>query len=504
MKSKNSVGQTLAMYSGFSGVNTSVPDVAMESPQAQAFVFTDNLWCSPDGYLSNERPLARVGTDTDPISHLRFYAGRPTAVAYAVRLAGATELRILDRAGARHDLWPRDATPTSCIFNKKVVFVGGGSLAPAVFDGSAWGLLNSADSKGASYCCTVNNRLVFSGYDRNKTEVIVSRVNREDVMASDEVPGEASVTKAFRMNVANLLGTADYVRGVSPFGDGYLAIFTNDRVLVYSAPADYTQWALDTSVNIQVGTISHNTISAVGDEVFFCSRSGVHSLRRSALNGTTVFTRPLSRQVGSIYRKLLASVRRQGDISALYDPDNGRYTIFFPVGSSLTYRLALDVVPRADEQSESIGTWSLSSFGGLTCAAALAGNTVAGSIGGFYSVGAEYDDGLRGEGTADTPFLWHGDILSVKQSQSLVLHASGDGRVIVSATSESGRDLGQVEFDISTGDGPGRTDVLGVPIQSQFERPFRHSYVGVRLRIRVESGEKQVRISAIGIRLMEI
>lgn len=502
MKSQNSTGQSVKLYRGFAGIDAAASEVNMETPDAQALVSLDNAWCSPYGYLSNERPITPVGDEQSAVSHVRFYAGRVRAVVYAARLAGRTNLRVLDRPGAAQPEWPADVSPASCVFNNKTIVVGGRALMPQAFDGTSWSELSSDDAKGAKFSCVVSNRLVLAGFDRNKTEIIVSRVDREDILASDEEPGESSVIKAFRINVANLLGTADEIKGVAAFETNKLAIFTNDRTIVYSAPADQTQWQLDPRVNVNVGTISHNTIAASGDEVFFCSRVGVHALRRSSLNGETVFTRPLSRRVERIYRRLVGMVRNKADISAMFDPDNGRYTVFFPVGA-VCHRLSLDVSPRATEDSDSIGMWSLSSFAGLTCGDALAGNSVFGSASGLMTLGAEYDSGPRGAGAAVTPILWHGDILSIKQSHTLLLHASGNGRVVVRAESESGRDLGAVAFDIAT-EGEPRTDVAGVPLLEQFERPFSNSYTGLKLTIEIEDGNEQVRIFAVGIRQKEI
>jgi len=491
----------LRLYRGFSGLNTATSEIALESPDAQALTELDNLWCSPRGYLSNERPIVQLGKERAAISHARFYASRPDAVVYAARLAGRTELRVLDRPTLAAPTWPRNVVAASSVFNRKVIFTGGGTLAPEVFNGSGWSQLTSSEAQGARYACAVSNRLVLAGYDRNPTEIIVSRVNREDVLPADEIDGENSVIKAIRVNVANLIGTADVVTGIASFESNKLAVFTSDRVLVYLAPADATQWDLDERVNINVGALSHGTIAAIGDEVFFCSRVGVHSLRRSSINGTTVFTQPLTAVVEETYRRLVAQVRDPSAISACFDRDNGRYTIFFPVNDNLTYRLAIDISPRLQEQAETIGFWSLSSFAGLTCGDSLGGFTAFGSVAGLYSLGAEYaTSGLRGEGVARTPVLWHGDVLALKQSHSMILYASGAGRVVVTAENETGRELSAVVFELAA---PGRADSLGVPLPQQFERPWQHSYSGLRLRVKIEQGAAQVRVFAIGVRLRE-
>ena len=145
------------------------------------------------------------------------------------------------------------------------------------------------------------------------------------------------------------------------------------------------------------------------------------------------------------------------------------------------------------------GLWSVSSFAGLTCGDSFSGFTVLGSVAGLFSLSAEYaTDGLRGAGTAETPILWHGDILEPKTSHSLVLYASGAGKVTVFAEDETRRELNVKVFELGA---EGRADVLGVPLVRQFEQPFQHTYSGLRLRVKIEDGADQVRVFAFGVRL---
>lgn len=500
MKAGPSTKSKLHVYRDFAGLNSSTSEAAAEAPGRQPLHELDAMFCSPFGYLSNEVPLERVGVETDTVAHVRFYAKRETAVAYAARIGSGFELRVMDRPNASPVSWPSSAVPVSCVFNRKAVFVGGGDLAARVFDGYDWTALDGEGASGAKFCVAISRRLALAGYDQNPTEVIVSRVDREDVLAADEEDGDPSVLKAFRLNVGNMLGNADRITGLAAFETGRLAIFTNDKVLVYNAPADASEWMIDEKVTINVGTFSHNTICNVGEEMFFCSRSGVHSLRRSVANGQTLFTLPISSPVQETYRSLVAMVRDPSRISACYDRETGRYMVFFPVHDTLVYRLSLDLFPASREDEPLTGNWSLSSHAGLMHGETLGDICVFGGVGGIYKRLPEYVEGGRPAGRASLPVLWHSDFLNTKQSHSLVLFAAGDGRVTVSATDEAGRSLGNVVFDISSG---GRANVLGPMPMRQFERMFQHSYTGLRLRLAVDESNKQLRIFAIGIRLRE-
>lgn len=500
MKSRTSTETKSYLYRGFSGLNTSAADIALENEEAQALVETDNLFCSHRGYASNERPLSKLGSEVQRVIHARYFAARPQALAYAARTGAVVSLRALEGQAPSAVEWPVSAAPSSCIFNRKAVFVAAGQK-PQVFDDHSWSRIDSADAFGARYCAAIQGRLAMAGFDAAPTEVVVSRVNDELVMPSEEgadPASQASAIKAFRFDIGNLVSTSDRVKGLASVETNKLAVFTNERVIVYAADPDYARWTLESSVSVNIGTISNNTLCASGDELLFCSRDGVHSLRRSSLNGLTMFTLPLSDSISELYELLVASVVDAETISACFDKEAGRYHVFFPISGNTSYRLTLDLFPLLSEGQPSAGKWSFSTFAGQLCGDSLAGNTAIGTISGFQLVGKEYaTTGVRGAASAVTPILWHGDFLEPKQSHSLIIYASGAGRVTISAEDETGRQLNTVLFDLPKAD---QTNYLGVPLQRQFERPFQHRYTGLRLRVKIES-DQQVRIFAVGVRL---
>lgn len=495
MRSRISTPFKPQLYTSFAGLNTSRSDVSMERPEAQPFVELDNAYCSTTGYLTNETPLTRIGSESLEVSHIRFYNSASNVAVYATNSERGTSLKALNKPAIVQDVWPKRTVVTSALFNGKVILAGGQADMYS-FDGAEYAKISSTSVAGGRYVCQIQDRLAVAGFDGNPNEVVLSRVANERIFPAQEDSAEASVLKAARFNVQNLIGNGDRIRGIASFENNKFAIFTNDRVLIYLADQDFGQWALDTRLVVRYGTISHNSIVSVGDEVFFCSRSGIHSLRRSALNGTTIYTNPLSDDIQELYQTLLAQVTDKQSINAHFNPDEGRLHIFFPVNNLLTYKLSGAIAPSKQEGDTTKIRWSLSRFAGLTCGDYLAGQHIAGSISGLYSVGKWYSkDGDRGEGSALTPIMWHKDLFNPKYSLQLVIYASGAGTIFVDAMDETGRDLGTYQFDLPDTD---QADYVGVPLQRQFTRPFVQEYVGVRLRIRF-APSKMIRVFGLGI-----
>lgn len=487
------------LYAGFTGLSTARSDVSMENAEAQPIVAMDNMWCSPKGYLANEAGMTRFhAAENGCISHVRQVAVNSDLTVYSVRQAGGTSLRMVGALARSENIWPKDAVVSSTVF-AGVPIIAGGSGAPVYFDGHSFREITSADVKGGKYLCVSQNRLIVAGFDEpgRENEIAISRVNDPTRFASDEDVAEASVLKGVRLNIGSMVDENEVICGIAPFDSSRLAIFTTDRVLVYKTDPDYTQWGLDTSGTVRIGALSHNSIMATEREILFCSRYGVHSMRRSVMNGVGLFTLPLSDEVTELYQELAAKVPNQADISAYYSQAEARLHVFFPVNNLMSYRLSAALTPPTNEQSATAARWALSSHAGQTCGHSLAGRAVVGTIAGMFTVDRwAAVGGARGVGTAELPILWHRDILGPKKSHAFVLYASGAGRVTVECFDEAMRNLGpSLLFDLPAS---GQANYYGVPLQSQFLRPFQHSYSGIRVRLKVES-DHGVRIFAVGI-----
>jgi hypothetical protein len=487
------------LYSGFSGITTARSEVAMERPEAQPLAEMSNLSCSAKGYMTNEPGFASVGSEQGHISHLKYHDANNNVIAYSVRDGGGTSLRCINAYSSATNIWPRASSVCSAYFNRNLVFAAGQETMRQ-FDGADFKEITSQAVAGARYICQVSNRLVATGFDDNPCEIKLSRVNDATIYDSDELPADASLLKAARLNIQNLIGSGDRIRGIASFETNKLAVFTSDRVLVYITDPDYTKWVIDSSSTVRYGTISHKSIVAVGGDLFFCSSSGVHSIRRSVVNGSTVFTTSLSEDITELYQSLLASVKNPDDISASFDPVAGRVHIYFPVNDSLAYRLSAALADAKTEQDITKVMWSMSTYGGVTCGDYQSGRAFVGTIAGIKEAAQWYvADTMRGAGSARFPTLWHGDIFSPKQSLHMVLYASGQGEIRVTAHDETNRALSVVNFVLPKTD---QIDFTGVPLQRQFIRPFSHIYTGLRLSVDVKAGSL-IRIFAIGVNIKE-
>jgi hypothetical protein len=487
------------LYSGFSGITTARSEVAMERPEAQPLAEMSNLYCNAKGYITNEPGFTSVGSEQGHISHLKYHDTNNNVLAYAARDGGGTSLRCINSYGSAVNIWPRASAVCSAYFNRNLVFAAGQETMRQ-FDGADFKEITSKAVAGARYICQVSNRMVITGFDDNPCEIKLSRVNDATIYDADELPADASVLKAARLNIQNLIGSGDRIRGIASFETNKLAVFTSDRVLVYITDPDYTKWVIDSSSTVRYGTISHKSIVAVGGDLFFCSSSGVHSIRRSVVNGSTVFTTSLSEDITELYQSLLASVPNRDDISASFDPVAGRVHIYFPVNDSLSYRLSAAMADAKTEQDITKVMWSLSTYGGITCGDYQSGRSFVGTISGVKEVAQWYaTDGLRGPGFARLPTLWHGDIFNPKHSLHMVLYASGYGEVKITAFDETQRPLSVISFELPQTD---QIDFAGVPLQRQFIRPFSHLYTGLRLTVDVKAGSL-IRIFAIGVNTKE-
>ena len=277
-------------------------------------------------------------------------------------------------AHATEEVYPQSAIITSTVYNNKVIFASR-DFPMYAYDGFSFKQIEAKSDPRPAYVTSIQRRLATAGQPGRRTIIDFSRVDTEDVFTLDEDVSAVQVTQASDIDVANVIGTADEIRGLGVFENSRLAVFTFDQVLVYQLHPNYTLWQIDDKANIKVGLISHNTIAQAGSDLLFCSRDGVHSLRRSETNGVTIFTIPMSNKIDLIYREYLKSVGDTEDINAFFDQDEGQYHIFFPQSDQLSKRLTLTLNPQVGGESK----WSSGDFLNTRCAKTLGGVTLLGT-----------------------------------------------------------------------------------------------------------------------------
>ena len=269
-------------------------------------------------------------------------------------------------AHATEEVYPASAIVTTTVYNNKVIFASR-DFPMYSYDGFKFEVIEAKSDPRPAYVVSVQRRLATAGQPGRRTIIDFSRVDTEDVFTLDEDVSAVQVTQASDIDVANVIGTADEIRGLGVFENSRLAVFTFDQVLVYQLHPNYTLWQIDDKANIKVGLISHNTIAQAGSDLLFCSRDGVHSLRRSETNGVTIFTIPMSNKIDLIYRDYLKSVPDTEEINAFFDQDEGQYHIFFPQSDQISKRLTLTLNPQVGGESK----WSSGDFLNTRCAKTL-------------------------------------------------------------------------------------------------------------------------------------
>mgnify|MGYP001071985018 CR=1 FL=1 len=387
-----------------------------------------------------------------------------------------TDIQASDGAHIVKEVYPRNAVATSTIFNNKVVFASR-DFPMYQYDGLKWEEIESGSDQRPAYIVSIQRRLAVAGQPGKRTIIDFSRVDKETIFTEDEDPTATQVTKAADIDVGNIIGTADEITGLGVFENSRLAVFTNDQTLVYQLSPNYTQWQIDDKANIKVGCISHNTITQAGADLLFCSRDGIHSLRRSETNGVTIYTIPMSNKIDLIYRDLVKQVDNLEEISAFYDQDEGQYHVFFPISDLITKRLTLSLSPVQGGESK----WSSGDFLNARCGAKLGPNTLLGTPGGVWERKRIEDIvEFSPEMVVTTPILWQGAINDIKESYSFILQATGKGELQIEAFDERGRYLSAMQITIE--DDAADDNFPDVPLSRQYERKFEHRYRGVQFR----------------------
>jgi hypothetical protein len=476
-------------YELFEGIDAHRDATALDTGRHQHLTRLENGYCDWRGVITRDPGAIKRGANNAVIDHIAFF-GRDL-VTWAQRDGGGITLNS-DRGHVVEEVYPLTAAVTSTVFNHRVHFMARGHTMYN-YDGFVWRQNESPSNPQPAFGVAIQRRLAVAGFIGRQTAIDFSRVDDPNVFPDDEQPNNPNVLKAARLDIRNVLGTADEIKGLGVFESNRLAIFTSDRTIIYTIEEDYTRWSIDDRANIRVGTISHNTIAQAGGDLLFCSRDGVHALRRSDNNGVTIFTLPLSHKIDLLYRRLLRSVENPEAISAVYDQDKGQYHIFFPrPGGALATRLTVSLTP--NDQGEP--KWSTGTFLNARCGAHLAGQLLYGTSGGIYEIqNIETHTEVSPKMTIETPVLWQGALNDYKESHSIIIQASGKGVLTIEAFDERGRLLSSQVVEIQ---GDADDSFPDVPLNRQYERKFEHRYRGVQFRFTVE-GSGVIRITGFAV-----
>ncbi|GAA4652546.1 hypothetical protein GCM10023116_48300 [Kistimonas scapharcae] len=471
----------VSAYENFLGLDTSRDSIALDTGTEQHLIELDNAFCDWRGQIVRDPSADKRNADSFPVTHIRHAA--PDAVAWSEIRGDGIALNSED-GHLETAIYPANAVVSSTTYNRKAIFTAFG-LPSYGYDGTAWTRLqsNHLDTIRPAFMASVQRRLVVAGSQGFETRVFISRVDNEDIFPDDEPDNSENVLRAGYIDIANLLGTADAITGLASFEQDRLAIFTNDRTFIYRLDPNIEYWAVDDRANINVGCTSHNSVVRAGSDLLFCSRDGVHSIKRSIENGILLYSVTMSEKIDTLYRELFRSVSNPQEISAVWNPDENQYHIFFPQpGGTDAKRLTLTVNNMVEITEPAATKWSTGSFLNARCGDFLGGSLTYGTSGGVYTINNIEDAGeVAPQMTITTPILWHGSVNTMKDTYSLILQAAGSGDITLIAYDELNNALGSTIITVS--ETPDDNNFPDVPLSTQYEWLFQYRYKGVKLRL---------------------
>lgn len=505
LRPRTQPNERVVVYEGFRGLDTTRSDITLDTGSNQALAELSGGYADEYGQLVRDPGYSRVAQSDLTYKHYEIvecqvFDEDASEVSFAFRnnegiAFGST------RSHETAAVWPSNAVPSSFTFNGIQVYTAK-ALPSYQYDGFTWGEMSLAsniqDYKPA-FGTSVQNRAVIGGIPLKPTEIHFSRTNQL-AFYNDEEDGEAeAVTRAGFIDIQNLIEKAERIVGLAQFETSRLAVFTQDRMILYNTDPDIEQWSIDSSANVKVGTISHRTIQSAGTDLIFCSRNGVHTVTRSKQNGVLVFSTALSDRVKRLYRNLIETVSDKQLISAVWDQDEGHYHIFFPDKSSgFTRRLSLALNPNEENVSPK---WSLTSFLNENCGSTLGGLTVFGTIDGLYKLDRDTD--RTSDEYADfvfkTPRLWHGSISDNKRTRAVTIQAAGEGTIRMRVYDDEDNEIHSSVFQTQYVEDD--SIIPDVPLSMQYERPIEVQYRGAQYEFEITEGKGQFFFSGFGVHL---
>jgi len=492
-QSASGVSLTTFSYENFQGLDTSRDITSLDTGEEQHLVKLENGYCDWRGQVVRDPTVAhRIGSQK--VVHVNFYG--KNKVVYAEEDGAGINFKS-DDGHYLDAVHPIGSILSSVVFNQSVQIVCRGR-APYIYDGSSFARnpSNDLNTLTPAFVTSTQRRMVVAGIPGRETQVHLSRVDNDSIFPDDEAKNSNSVLRAGFIDVANLLGTADQITGLGSFEQNRLAVFTADRAIIYKIDPSIDNWIIDDDTFINIGCASHNTICNAGTDMMFCSRSGIHSIKRSEENGILVYSYSLSDKIDILYRELFASVDDPQKISAVFDQDNAQYHIFFPQsGDILCKRLTLALNPEGGEPQPKFNTGD---FLNSRCGSFLGGLLVLGTSGGVYNVNQIEDEtGTVPTLNIMTPLLWHGSLTDTKDTHSVIVQAAGKGTITMEAQDLDGNQIGSLLFEVD--DTTDDNYFVGVPLSKQYERKWSYRYKAAQYSFKAEGGGGVLRLIGFAV-----
>lgn len=482
-------------YQNFQGIDASRTRHAMDTPGQQHFVSMSNGYADWRGVLQRDPGAVKRGGDRI-IENIAFF-GRDLAC--WAEITGSGINLNSDNGHVVQDAFRLGDVTSSVVFNRRTHFCAR-QRSIYSYNGLKWERNTSEGLGRPAFMAAIQRRLAVAGFQDRPTEVDLSRVDDSGVWPGTEKKlNNLDVLRAATIDIKNFIGVSDEIKGLGVFELDKLVIFTNDQAVVYTIDANVDKWQVEPRANIRIGTISHNTICNANTDLLFCSRYGVHSMRRSEYNSFSIFSVPMSAKIELLYRRLYKSVPNPETIRAVWDQDEAQYHIFFPQpGGTICHRLTMTVTPVEGHENR----WSTGTFLNARCGFKQSDKLLLGTSGGIYEVKKFEDDDpaiITPNMVAKTPILWLGSLVDVKETSNITIQATGKGILKVTAWNDDDKALGEFSMPI---DAAGEDDpVEGVPLSRQYDRKFEYRAKGFQLQFEVQGkGDVKLIGFAIGVK----
>ena len=150
------------------------------------------------------------------------------------------------------------------------------------------------------------------------------------------------------IDLSTIWGT-DEIVAIEPYF-GKLIIFGKYNIVVYNSPTAVGSLALDEVIR-GVGCVSRDSIKAIGDDLVFCSSTGLRSLARTTQNDKI----PLQDLSVNIKDTLIRNIGQSTNIKSVYVENEGIYIMTFPV-LNITY--VFDFKHYTPNNAPRVTTWT--------------------------------------------------------------------------------------------------------------------------------------------------
>ena len=150
------------------------------------------------------------------------------------------------------------------------------------------------------------------------------------------------------IDLSKIWGT-DKIVAIEPYF-GKLVIFGEYNIVIYNNPTTVASLALDEVIR-GVGCVSRDSIKAIGDDLVFCSSTGLRSLGRTTQNDKI----PLQDLSVNIKDTLIRNIGQSSSIKSVYVENEGIYIMTFTL-LNITY--VFDFKHYTPNNAPRITTWS--------------------------------------------------------------------------------------------------------------------------------------------------